>query len=282
MNYYKFNIGDYAAATAHLSFLEDCAYRRLIDLYYSKEQPIPADTAKACRLVRATSKDERAAVQTVLAEFFTETPGGWTHGRCDADIDAYQQKAESNRVAGKKGGRPKKQTNLDESGNPEKTQMVSENNPNETLTTNQEPLTNNQEEIQGTYVVIGEDARANSSPADVCKAMKAAGMASVNPSSPKLANAMAAGVTLGELVQAASDAVQQGKGFAYAIAMAEGRRRDASTAPAKKNGIAPEPAWRTEQRNRTLQAVPNIADRGISAQEFFDVEAKNVTAIAMG
>jgi uncharacterized protein YdaU (DUF1376 family) len=143
MNYYKFNIGDYAAATAHLSFLEDCAYRRLIDLYYSKEQPIPADIAKACRLVRATSKDERAAVQTVLAEFFTETQDGWTHGRCDADIDAYQQKAESNRVVGKKGGRPKKQTNSDESGNPEITQMVSKNNPQETLTTNQEPLTNN-------------------------------------------------------------------------------------------------------------------------------------------
>jgi uncharacterized protein YdaU (DUF1376 family) len=280
MNYYKFNIGDYAAATAHLSFLEDCAYRRLIDLYYSKEQPIPADIAKACRLVRATSKDERAAVQTVLTEFFTETQDGWTHGRCDADIDAYQQKAESNRVVGKKGGRPKKQTNSDESGNPEITQMVSKNNPQETLTTNQEPLTNNQ--IQEAYVVIGEDARATSSPADVCKAMKAAGMAAVNPSSPKLANALAAGVTLGELVQAATEAAQQGKGFAYAIAMAEGRRRDALAAPAKQNGKAAEPAWRTEQRNRTLQAVPNIADHGISAQEFFDVEAKNVTAIAMG
>ena len=43
-----------------------------------------------------------------------------------------------------------------------------------------------------------------------------------------------------------------------------------------------EPTWRTEQRRRTLQAVPNIADRGASAAQFFDVEAKNVTPIALG
>lgn len=43
-----------------------------------------------------------------------------------------------------------------------------------------------------------------------------------------------------------------------------------------------EPAWRTEQRNRTLSAVPAIAQVGGSAIEFFDVEAKNVTSTFLG
>lgn len=45
---------------------------------------------------------------------------------------------------------------------------------------------------------------------------------------------------------------------------------------------APEPAWRTEQRNRTLAAVPAIADVSVSPTEFFDVEARNVAAITLG
>ena len=46
---------------------------------------------------------------------------------------------------------------------------------------------------------------------------------------------------------------------------------------------AGEPAWRTEQRKRTLEAVPSIAQGGSSqVVQFFDVEAKNVTAIALG
>ncbi len=76
-----------------------------------------------------------------------------------------------------------------------------------------------------------ESADARPTPGDVCKAMKAAGMASVNPSSPKLVNAINAGLTLAELGQAAMDSVAIGKGFAYAIAMAEGRRADAAAAP---------------------------------------------------
>jgi len=54
---------------------------------------------------------------------------------------------------------------------------------------------------------------------------------------------------------------------------------------AERNGKAKhpaEPTWRTEQRNRTIQAVPAIAQVHQSATDFFDVEAKNVTAITLG
>ena len=126
MNYYPHHIGDYLTATAHLSWAEDCAYRRLLDVYYSRERAIPADIAQACRLVRAASKDERKAVETVLTEFFTQTADGWRHGRCDAEIVKAAEAAERARANGKKGGRPPR---IEPTANPEETKPVISGNP---------------------------------------------------------------------------------------------------------------------------------------------------------
>lgn len=108
MNYYPHHIGDYLTATAHLSWLEDAAYRRLLDLYYSREQALPEDIGQACRLVRALTDDERAAVGTVLHEFFTLGSAGWTHNRCDTEIERARAAADRARANGRKGGRPRK------------------------------------------------------------------------------------------------------------------------------------------------------------------------------
>lgn len=137
MNYYSHHIGDYTVKTAHLSILEDGAYRRLLDRYYTEEQMLTLDESALFRVVRARSDDEKEAVRVVLGEFFTKTPDGWRHGRCDEEIAIYQAKAEKNRINGAKGGRP---VNSD---NPEITQVVSKVNPEITLTKNQEPITNN-------------------------------------------------------------------------------------------------------------------------------------------
>ena len=137
MNFYPHHIGDYLTATAHLSWLEDCAYRRLLDVYYSREQALPTDIAQACRLVRATGKDERKAVDTVLNEFFALGSTGWTHGRCDEEIIKAGEAAERARVNGKKGGRPSKQK---PTANPEITQSVSVANPE--ISKSQAPITN--------------------------------------------------------------------------------------------------------------------------------------------
>jgi len=108
VNFYKHHIGDYDADTSHLSWLEDMAYTRLMRLYYRREQAIPADVAQACRLVRATSKQEREAVQTVLSEFFVLSDDGWHNKRCDEEIEQANGKAGANRKNGAKGGRPRK------------------------------------------------------------------------------------------------------------------------------------------------------------------------------
>ena len=89
MNYYEHHIGDYAEATAHLTFVEDAAYSRLIRKYYAAEKPMPADLKAVQRLVGARSKDEREAVQTILEEFFELREDGWHNARCDAEIKAY-------------------------------------------------------------------------------------------------------------------------------------------------------------------------------------------------
>lgn len=86
----------------------------------------------------------------------------------------------------------------------------------------------------GTYIPSslrsdGDVPRAT--PGEACMAMKAAGMAAVSPSHPKLIALLDAGIAVAELVDAAADAVKTGKPFAYALATAEGRRRDAATAP---------------------------------------------------
>lgn len=139
MNFYPHHIGDYLTATAHLSWMEDCAYRRLLDLYYSREQAIPGDVVQAARLCRATTKDERKAVETVLAEFFTLTDKGWTHTRCEEEIVKAADAAERARQNGKRGGRPPKQKPTE---NPEITQPVSGGNPEESKSKAPNPNTN--------------------------------------------------------------------------------------------------------------------------------------------
>lgn len=92
MNFYPFHIGDYASATAHLSIVEDGVYRRLLDVYYVREAPIPADLRQVYRLVRAQSDTEREAVETILSEFFVETHDGWRHSRCEIEIERLNEK----------------------------------------------------------------------------------------------------------------------------------------------------------------------------------------------
>lgn len=94
MNYYEHHIGDYAEATAHLSFVEDAAYSRLIRKYYAQEKPLPADIKAAQRLVGARTKEEKDAVAAVLEEFFTLEEDGWHNRRCDKELQRFHAKSE--------------------------------------------------------------------------------------------------------------------------------------------------------------------------------------------
>lgn len=132
MNFYQFHIGDYIKQTVHLTPMEDICYRRLIDMYYETEQPIPTETDRVSRRLRLDTE----LVDSVLKEFFTLTENGWENARCNKEIDVYHVKADTARSNGMLGGRPKK------------TQSVSDRNPTESGSkANQEPRTNNQEPV---------------------------------------------------------------------------------------------------------------------------------------
>ncbi len=90
MNYYERHLGDYAKDTLHLSMLEHGAYTLLMDRYYSTEHGIPAD--QVYRVALARSKDEKAAVDTILNEFFTLNEGVFTKGRIEEEIVSHQEK----------------------------------------------------------------------------------------------------------------------------------------------------------------------------------------------
>ena len=139
MNFYKHHLGDYDGATAHLSWDEDLAYRRLLNVYYRLEAPIPKDPGATYRLVRALTKSQKEAVTSVLHEFFEERDDGWHNQRCDEEILAYRAQCETNRIVGRLGGRPRKTESVI-SRNRIETEVGTENNPNhEPLTTNHKP-----------------------------------------------------------------------------------------------------------------------------------------------
>lgn len=92
MNYYEHHIGDYAKDAGYLSMIEDGAFRRLLDAYYTREAPLPASAKDCCKLARASSKTERDAVVYVLGEFFDLREDGYHQKRCDEEIERYSDK----------------------------------------------------------------------------------------------------------------------------------------------------------------------------------------------
>lgn len=147
MHYFRFHIGDYAKDTAHLSPIEDIAYRRLLDWYYLNEKPI--NPVAIARLIRMMGHE--AEVNNVLLEFFEQDEKGFTSGRADAEILAFRQYGEVKRNAANK--RWQSTSNADamqmhSSSNADAMQMHTTSNADAMLlTTNHKPLTTNHKPV---------------------------------------------------------------------------------------------------------------------------------------
>jgi len=83
----------------------------------------------------------------------------------------------------------------------------------------------------------------------ICRRLRDAGIQGVNPSHPKLLALLQAGITADELCSIAAEPSASGKGMAWVIATAEGRRRDAAK-------VRPLP-----------RASPTLADRNRQAAD---------------
>jgi len=158
MHYYKHHMSDFNQATRHLSRLERSIYRDLIELYYYTEEPLTPDIGRLCRLVVAIDEQESTAVEQVLNEFFTKTPGGWFHPRCDEEIAAYHSSASAKAAAGRASAAAKAARKAEKLGNLQQQHSGCSTDVQQPLDsveeawqqnpTNHKPLTNNQEPIK--------------------------------------------------------------------------------------------------------------------------------------
>ena len=129
MHYYEHHLGDYAEATAHLSFVEDAAYSRMIRKYYATEKPLPAEKISVQRLIGARTKEEREAVSAVLEEFFELREDGWHNTRCDEEIARFQDKqAKAKRSAEARWNKLKSHTEGNANASPDAMRTHSEGN----------------------------------------------------------------------------------------------------------------------------------------------------------
>jgi len=142
MHYYQFNIGDYAKSTKYLDPMEDLIYRRLLDICYDTEKPLPNSIDKITKLVGL--KNNTIETQAILNEYFKLTKNGYIQKRVNKELSKYRAKADSARVNGKKGGRPKKTQSVN-LANPPLTQSKAKQEP---ITNNHKPITNIKEKIK--------------------------------------------------------------------------------------------------------------------------------------
>lgn len=99
MKTYIFDIETHQQEIAGLADAEDLAYRRMIDICYQTERPLPLEMSELVDLVGLDDD----CIQPVLDRLFELTPQGYINAKIDADIKARK-------CVKKKPGRPKKLT----------------------------------------------------------------------------------------------------------------------------------------------------------------------------
>jgi uncharacterized protein YdaU (DUF1376 family) len=204
MNYYEHHIGDYAEATAHLTFVEDAAYSRMIRKYYAQEKPLPADVKAVQRLIAARTKEEREAVEIVLNEFFTLQDDGWHNGRCDTEIARYQDKqAKAKRSAEARWNKPQQQSEGNANASPDAMRTHSEGNAHQSpVTSHQSPDLNHS---VSTQPELGA-GKSVASAAELSGAMIRAGI-SAQSGDPRLMALAAQGVSVETTLAACREAL---------------------------------------------------------------------------
>lgn len=268
MNFYKRFIGDITAKTGGLTMAQFGAYDRLLDHYYSTEQPIPPDECYS--ICRAMTKADRIDVDKVLARFWLLTPEGWTQSKADEVIEKARPLIEAARENGKKGGRPPKpKTQQKPSGLSEETQQEPSAKASQSQSQTHSPSLRSGE--------VGSDALPGVSPAlfadymEVRKAKKG-GKFTATAAAGLIRGAEQAGITVVRAVEACCEYSWIGfRADWYAERQAQRPRA---------TGTANEPAWRTEQRQRVQQAVPGIAER--TPTNVIELEAQDVAPRRLG
>jgi uncharacterized protein YdaU (DUF1376 family) len=122
--------------------MQDLAYRRLLDLYYLHEKPIPEENPWSYIGLNDCSTD----VQRVLNDYFVLTSKGWVNKRANEQIEEYRNKQKSASLAGKKSAEVRK-ANKDATLE----QPLNDRSTDVQLNINHKPLNIKQEPIKDNY-----------------------------------------------------------------------------------------------------------------------------------
>lgn len=100
--FYK-HIGDWETATAGLSDAQYTVYDRFVSYYYATEHALPAHADALRDIARATTPERQAAIEPVLARFFTLFEGHYHNQKCDEEITKFRKLIEKRVKAGQAG-----------------------------------------------------------------------------------------------------------------------------------------------------------------------------------
>jgi uncharacterized protein YdaU (DUF1376 family) len=230
-----FYVTDYLGDTMHLTTVQHGAYLLLLLACWKAGGVLEDDDTQLSTITRL-SPPEWKKNAPVLRRFFSEANGHLEHGRVLAELNKAKELSDKRTAIGKKGGRPPKAKQLgDELGgsyqptdNQTKTNRFPEGkaNPNQNETPSPSPSTNVDTGSLRSPRACEESEALTAG--EVCKAMKLAGVADVNPGNQTLRTLIDAGATLEEFTGAAAKAVAEGKGFAYAIGIVRRDREQAA------------------------------------------------------
>lgn len=318
MNYYKRHIGDYMKDAAHLSLLEHGVYMRLLDVYYTRESAIPVGQAARLISARSRDEKEALAVVTgeffvvvdgcfsqarcdreiAIAREFGEEADERKANETERQQRHRARRKEMFEALRERGVVPawdasieKLKRLLDMPVTPPVTFQVTppvtlpvtaRNAPETAIANSQKPIANNQEykgELPDQPPSAPDVAARPSMAGAVCVAMKAAGLASVNPSHPELLALIDKGADIGLFASVAQECVGKGKGFAYVLATVRGRMADAAAladaALALPQQAATETAYQRSMRERYEEATgTGPARRASSANDITDIATK--------
>ncbi len=139
MHYYQHHIGDFIRDTAQLNDHQLATYLRLIWVYYDSEKPISDDLESVAFAVRSDEK----TVGLILRHYFTRSPDGWTHARCEKEISEY--KARGDKARQKANARWSNAAAVPQHSHGNAAAMP-QHRKNGVFDANQEPITNNRKE----------------------------------------------------------------------------------------------------------------------------------------
>jgi uncharacterized protein YdaU (DUF1376 family) len=270
VNYWPRWVNAIKKRTATLSLMEMGAYDRLLDHYYSEEQPLPADLDECCRIAAALTKDERKAVEKVLARFFVLGSAGFHNERADEEILLALPKIAAAKANGSKGGRPRGSPNKPGGfplGKPDETS--GEPTPKAPQKQRHTPHTEGSDCVTGTHagdpppfdpedgevyvqsIVHGAEPTRYGA---ITKSLRLAGIGNAQPGLMRFRLLVDAGADAGEFLAFVPKALGvQGDRFAYIVGAVEGeRKRATATLGQLHRGAMPNRQEAIEQRNNAV------------------------------